>query len=237
MIQRSSNIAVLYFTRTPEEEIKRKHFWNSTGKKGNTRISVALIEGTSLTLRKTGLPVFKITTHEQIGNSFGERFANAFRQVFEKGFGKVIAVGNDCPELTEQDIKNAELALIANEFVIGPTSKGGAYLIGISKNSFVEEQFKILRWNSSLVLNDLLCYAKKYGTNAFQLTKKNDINNENDLNDFLRFSPINSFLIKIRSIISSFAKNIFNRIYQFTIFLLRSSMGLRAPPFLPYSFN
>jgi len=96
---KNSNTAILLFTHTAEVEINRKTFGNSIGLKGNKLIAEVLISRITRTLSKADLPVFTVTTDNQIGSTFGERFTNAFSQIFEKGYNNVIFVGVTSPKL------------------------------------------------------------------------------------------------------------------------------------------
>lgn len=100
-------------------------------------------------IRATGLPYFIINGDEQEGCTFGEKFTNAFQTIFEKGYDKVIALGNDHPCLQSSTIQKAATSLGQHPHVIGPAKDGGLYLIGIQKSSFAPTTFQNLPWQTS----------------------------------------------------------------------------------------
>lgn len=122
----------------------------------------------------------------QQGQDLGERMENAFRSGFEEGFSKIIIIGSDLYDLSEEDLKIAFLTLQHSEAVIGPATDGGYYLLGMK---FLTSQvFKNKVWGSSIVLDATLHDLKNY--KLTQLEARNDIDRLEDLKqhpDLLKF--------------------------------------------------
>ena len=188
----SSPTAILLFTRTPEEEALHKTFV-SAGKHINRRIAQQLINHTFTCIEKAGIPVYVINSRQQRGSTFGERLAAAFQDVFEEGYQNVIAVGNDTLALTARDIQLAANHLEHNQAVVGPTHRGGAYLIGLRRSVFCRIDFTGLPWETDLLFDSLLqalpeeCVLLKY---------ERDINDATDFYAVLTELPQQSTLYK-----------------------------------------
>ncbi|MDX1364522.1 TIGR04282 family arsenosugar biosynthesis glycosyltransferase [Arenibacter latericius] len=148
--------AILVFANSAREEIKHKSIPNGYA------LFNGLTAHTLKTVKKTNLPFFHCTEQEQWGNSFGERFLNAIKWVFNQGYQNIITIGNDTPQLTASLIINTHLQLTHNRTVLGPSSDGGFYLMGFHKSlikSIGEKQFKNLPWKKASLnktLNNLL---------------------------------------------------------------------------------
>ena len=69
--------------------------------------------------------------------------------VYSKGFETVITIGNDTPHLQSQHLLNAVHQLEQNDFVLGPSTDGGFYLMGLKQSHFNTETFLKLPWQTS----------------------------------------------------------------------------------------
>ncbi|MBI4842901.1 MAG: TIGR04282 family arsenosugar biosynthesis glycosyltransferase [Nitrospirae bacterium] len=90
----------------------------------------------------------------QEGNDLGEKFINAFNDKFDEGYKKVVIIGSDSPTIPLDFIKRAFEELDRNDFVLGPCTDGGYYLVGMKK--LFSKVFKGIPWDSSEVLNRTL---------------------------------------------------------------------------------
>lgn len=69
----------------------------------------------------------------QRGDSLGERLQNCCADLVELGFGSIILIGADSPTLSDEIMHEAFKRLLApNQIVIGPTTDGSCYLIGLN---------------------------------------------------------------------------------------------------------
>ena len=176
----------------------------------------------------SGLPVYFVSEQQQHGATFGERFADAFRQIFERGFQCVIAIGNDCPSLTATDIKIAAQKLRSTNAVFGPAADGGAYLVGLRRDVFCPGAFAALNWQTRDTLSDLQVYAT---SGFFLLTEKSDVDSSTDL-QLLLHSPVFPVLLKIRllDLLRSILPGKFEGQLITPKAALLSGFALRGPP-------
>ncbi|SHI76676.1 DUF2064 domain-containing protein [Aquimarina spongiae] len=147
---RNSNTALLVFSLSLQEELKNKAFF------GQHNLGKSLSDNTKKIANQSGLPVLYFDEKQQSGVNFGERFSNALQDVFEAGYDKIITIGNDCPLLDVRHIQQAKKALDNNGNAIGPTTDGGFYLLGISKDDFDYHSFLDFSWNTALVYQEAL---------------------------------------------------------------------------------
>lgn len=87
---------------------------------------------------------------QQQGIDLGERMRNAFESVLNLGYDKVIIIGSDCYELSQQILLDAFDELIISNAVIGPCYDGGYYLLGIKQ--LIPELFDNIPWSTDEVL-------------------------------------------------------------------------------------
>ncbi|MEN7547465.1 DUF2064 domain-containing protein [Rapidithrix thailandica] len=186
MFTSTSHIALMLFSRTPREESKYKVLDKALSLQQQLQLYTAFLRKTRKEAEKTGLKVFIIDEKRQQGNSFGERFANAFEQLFLLGYQAVIAIGNDCLSLREEDIRQACEQVTADRLVIGPAKDGGVYLLGMTKEVFDRDRLTRLRWNSSHVQSDLIAYSQLANTSLSALRLQRDADNLQDLQEVLK---------------------------------------------------
>ncbi|MBX7141656.1 MAG: DUF2064 domain-containing protein [Chitinophagales bacterium] len=196
--------AILLFTRTADDEARHKRFVQDGNSLVNQSIATGFINRTIRELKKSGFPFFIISSERQVGNSFGERLTNAFREVFHLGFEHVIAVGNDAPQLNTGLLNKAASLLHEQKLVVGPDKRGGAYLIGLSKNSFDAEALSSIHWNTTHVSGELIEWMQSASIEFATLDAIADINGSFELTSLLRSKIFfNHFFQKLRSIIAS----------------------------------
>lgn len=75
----------------------------------------------------------------------GDRMKAAFRDQFSKGAKSVVIIGSDCLELHPRHLEEAFTQLQSHEVVIGPSTDGGYYLLGM--NSLHEALFDDMPWS------------------------------------------------------------------------------------------
>lgn len=230
----SSNTAILFFSRSAEAEGQNKRFLQEQNIPQNTRVAELLISHTYSEIQKTDLPCFHIDEQQQIGNSFGERLTNAFRQIFKKGYNYVISVGNDTPELKAEHIREAarQLGSAKADIVLGPDIDGGTWLMGYKRDAFKESRFRHLPWNTAHLLDTIL--EQHDGNEIHLLEELGDIDFAKELKAFLdRPTPnirLRDLLRQLKSIIAS-AGHYFTLEVPFPIWSPTYPCNrLRAPP-------
>jgi rSAM/selenodomain-associated transferase 1 len=117
----------------------------------------------------------------QQGDDLGERMMTAFKEVFTLGCKKVCIIGSDCYELTSEIIENAFIQLESQDVVIGPSTDGGYYLLGMKE--LHEALFLEKEWGTSTVLEDTIDAAERLNISFKQLPLLNDIDTIEDLLD------------------------------------------------------
>jgi hypothetical protein len=181
--------------------------------------------------KKTKLPYFVVTEKDQVGVSFGERFTNAIQSVYASNFDAVIAIGNDTPNLTVNQINKAEKRLRTNEIVLGSSLDGGFYLLGIKKEHFNAQLFLKLPWQSHH-LNGAL--AKLFTVNAVKvayLEKLRDIDSIEDIKMlFNSFRSVYSVLFQFFIIILNLIKFSQDFSRAFSVFLFQSKFYNKGSP-------
>ena len=114
----------------------------------------------------------------QDGGNLSTRLEKAFRKRFKAGAVKVIALATDVPDLATSDIEEAVCALDTSDLVIGPSTDGGYYLIGMTE--FHEALFTSISWSTERVYGQTIAAAQRLGLNVYNLRNLDDIDTEAD---------------------------------------------------------
>lgn len=185
--------AILFFTRSARMEAAAKPLAGGRRRPVAVRIAQAMIRQSRKVAENTGLPVFEITETSQHGQTFGERFCDAIEQVFQKGFAHVIAIGNDSPELRSPHILEAQRQLQHSDLVIGPAKDGGVYLLGVSRQAFVQAAYTDLPWETKFLTEGL----RGLGTEIVWLPALADIDSAADLRTCLARMARESAFVRV----------------------------------------
>ncbi len=146
----------MIFARGAHIEARHKRFHSALDRSGNVVLAKSLNQKTIKVCDQTGLPYYHIDQSQQKGSNFGDRLTHAFKQIFEKGFENVIAIGNDCPDLEVNDLILADQSLTQGKNVLGPAEDGGVYLIGLNLKNFSSKALEGINWKTSNVFKQLL---------------------------------------------------------------------------------
>ncbi len=115
----------------------------------------------------------------QVGGDLGERLKAAFRDQFQRGAKRVIIVATDVPDLSSSDIEEAVFALNGADLVIGPSTDGGYYLIGMTESQ--PALFDHISWSTQIVYEQTLAVANELELKIYTLRSLDDIDTEDDL--------------------------------------------------------
>ena len=115
----------------------------------------------------------------QEGGNLGERMRRAFEDRFKEGYERVVIIGADSPTLPTAYIEQALKS--EKEVVIGPSTDGGYYLIGMRGK--VTDIFEGVPWGTDRVLSETLSVMKDRRAEAELLPVWYDV----DLPEDLRF--------------------------------------------------
>lgn len=108
----------------------------------------------------------------QSTGDLGHKMLDAFQRMLEK-YDAAIIIGSDCPYVTSTHIEEAFHALITNDLVLGPSTDGGYYLIGLGKP--IPELFENIRWSTETVLEETIGVSSKLGLRYHLLQELTDI--------------------------------------------------------------
>ena len=108
----------------------------------------------------------------------GGRMARALQDALDAGAEKAVIVGTDCPAVTSEHVCEAFDALGEHDLVLGPSSDGGYWLIGLRRAADV---FDGVRWGTDAVLSRTLTLAKRHGLSTHLLEELSDVDRPDDL--------------------------------------------------------
>lgn len=120
----------------------------------------------------------------QEGSDLGERMYNAFKELYNEGYQKIVIIGSDCYELNAIIIENAFEILNEKEIVIGPSLDGGYYLLGMS--SPLKNLFENIEWSTPHVFNETIKKINHNGYSVCSISPLNDVDVEADLTEEIK---------------------------------------------------
>lgn len=121
----------------------------------------------------------------QSGADLSDRLSMAFSErFFFHRTQKIVAVGVDDPLLPRDLIDHAFGLLDSCEWVIGPATDGGYYLIGCRAGSFDTEVFLGIDWGTSGVLAATLDRIRDWRNTVSLLPERSDLDVPQDLRQF-----------------------------------------------------
>ncbi len=122
--------------------------------------------------------------HVQSGGDLGERMSNAFSDIL-KIYKHAIIIGSDCPTLTTTILELAFEKLKTHDFVVGPSTDGGYYLLGFGQNNVNDFVFKNMEWSTDKVLPTTLKRIEENEKTVFLLPELTDVDEEKDWNQYV----------------------------------------------------
>ena len=96
---------------------------------------------------------------------------------------KVVVIGADCPQLSVTEIQTAFDELDKNDVVIGPSTDGGYYLLGMQGG--LAEVFDDIDWSTSKVLPQTTQRLDQQNKSFALLPAKTDVDDESALRQML----------------------------------------------------
>ena len=123
----------------------------------------------------------KLVLLPQDGAGLGERLANAFAEIFRRGFRTAAVIGADSPDLPLSYISEAYERLESGsaDIVFGPAEDGGYYLAGLREPH--PELFRDVPWSTDQVLSVSLQRTAKVGLRPALLPGWYDVDEPADL--------------------------------------------------------
>jgi len=117
--------------------------------------------------------------YPQSEGDIGVRMRNAVKHFLDQGAKRVAVIGCDLPFLTVKILQNAFNALNGNDIVLGPTSDGGYYLIGMKK--YYPQLFSGIDWGTNRVADQTREIISSSGLSLKALFVLDDIDDPEDL--------------------------------------------------------
>ena len=190
------NRAILLFTHSPTREAQAKPLPGfSTVER--VQLYEELISHTLAVAGATPYPALVATTDlshtfrcphiahtfAQRGRNFNERLTSALVDAFELGYDEVVAIGNDCVDLTAADLETAFGSLQRYEIALGAATDGGVYLIATRRGTLLKlgTTFARCRWQTGHAQEDLLLEATRLGMRTVLLEMHSDLDTLEDL--------------------------------------------------------
>ena len=203
MPQRSRRL--ILFTRYPEPGNTKTRMIPMLGKVGAAELQRQMTEHIVSTVTEfTGLHSISVEVRFEGGNrhlmaawlgtgfdyspqgngDIGIRMRHALEDGFGSGYGSVVIIGSDIPDITGDILHQAFDELRRHDLVLGPAGDGGYYLIAMKKTVFVQANswlFDGIRWGTDVVLSQTLAAAEKLGLSYFLLDTLEDVDRPEDL--------------------------------------------------------
>lgn len=95
----------------------------------------------------------------QVQEDLGQRMYQALLQAHNTGSDRAILIGTDIPTLPTSHISEAFTLLQNKDVVLGPSTDGGYYLVGLSKPC--PEIFENISWSTPSVLSETIQSLRK----------------------------------------------------------------------------
>jgi glycosyltransferase A (GT-A) superfamily protein (DUF2064 family) len=218
----SKKTAILIFANSAEKELMSQSVQSA-------EVLEILNTEALKTVKKTGLPYFRYSEKDQTGTAFGERFTNAIEAVFNKGFDTVISIGTDIPHLKSNHILKAIKALDTSDYVLGPTTDGGFYLMGFKKSYFNKNAFTALPWENSTLRHVLNSELQNDQKSVSYLELLSDLDEVSDIEFILKShktlaSKLKKLLVRISRKRIEISKTI-TSFFEFSVFKLHQNKG------------
>lgn len=146
------------------------------------------------------------TLHHDIqrGDDLGARMYHAMEDEFARGRQKILLIGCDSPHLPSGFVLQALDRLETEDWVLGPSTDGGYYLIGAT--CLLKDPFKGIEWGTEMVLEQSLAVLKDMGLRVGLLPPWSDLDREEDLQNFLKDGAGSDTARNLRSVLNSVAK-------------------------------
>jgi hypothetical protein len=128
------------------------------------------------------LKEFDLPKKIQAKGNLGVKLACAFTDLLQE-YKKVFVVGSDCPTIRPNDYRTGFAELEDHQLVLGPSTDGGYYLIGLRKSApFL---FQNIDWSTDKVLSQTIALARQKLLSLKLLTGKTDIDHYEDWINYL----------------------------------------------------
>lgn len=218
---------ILYFTTG---NTSSKSF--SLKQNQNVVIQKTLFKKTLAEIRQSGI-AHVISDGKGSGETFESKIRSAINFVFEKGFQNIIVVGDDTPQLSTKKIILAANALKQNQISIGPSQDGGSYLIAFNQIHYKKDLLCNLGWQTANFHQSLISQIKLLDFQYNILSKLSDIDQAQDLLEFLKKYSFEKIGKILKSLLFPFFPSFFKSLIIKNTTLTHRDRG---PPQLIFTF-
>jgi rSAM/selenodomain-associated transferase 1 len=132
----------------------------------------------------------KYALSPQMGGDLGDRMHNAFHWAHEQCYQKAIIVGSDIPMLDASTINAAFVCLDTSDVVLGPSSDGGYYLVGLRRPC--RDLFTAISWSTNRVYEETLERIRHQRLSLVELDEMADLDTYEDVREFWRKTETSS---------------------------------------------
>ena len=164
-----------------------------------TKLYICFLKDTIAKVRQLAIPFFIYYTPEnmeaefmqlfgedldyvpQSGANLGERLYNGFKVSSKIGYAAAIALASDVPDLPASILRVAVEKLSDYDSVLGPSSDGGYYLIGLKNQAVTIKLFQGINWSTETVYKETLDVIKKERITLYPLESWDDVDQITDL--------------------------------------------------------
>ena len=115
----------------------------------------------------------------QAGRDLGDRMNHAFSWGKKQGYQRMVLVGSDIPGVQAELLREAFDQLQHTDVVVGPSSDGGYYLIGLQEPRI--ELFEEMSWSTDQVLTKTLHRIQHHKMSLALLREESDVDTVEDL--------------------------------------------------------
>jgi hypothetical protein len=135
-------------------------------------------------------PFFKVLEGRYVANllpqrgpDLGLRMRQAMQDAFDQGAKDVLLTGTDLPTLPRANLVEALTLIKKHDVVLGPTTDGGYYLIGLRK--MVPDLFQGIAWSTASVFAETKKKIEAAGLSLGLLPECRDVDTLDDLKFFI----------------------------------------------------
>jgi rSAM/selenodomain-associated transferase 1 len=162
-----SKQAIIIFLKFPELGRSKTRLAATIGNENTLKVYKELLDHTHLITKELNYDKYlfydKVTSNKmpwgddiyqtayQVESDLGGRMQHAFSQLFEKGYERIVIIGSDCYDLSQEIIEEAFEKLKKKDVVIGPAKDGGYYLLGLKK--LIPQLFTDVAWSTDEVFS------------------------------------------------------------------------------------
>jgi len=206
MKKNKENIHILIFTRYPAPGRVKTRLITALGAEGATRLHRRMtesvveavrrvekpaessrIEGVKITVCYTGSSRKEVRAwlgkdlsySRQSSGDLGARMKGSIKEAFEAGARAVLLMGTDIPEITPEILLRAMDGLRDRDIVLGPSTDGGYYLIGLKAPH--PAVFEAMDWGTERVYGQTARTIARCGLTMLELPRLKDVDRPADL--------------------------------------------------------